>query len=197
MKTSKRKRALKFRLKLKKITLKDTGCEDTADSLSPEPYLEKPFVPLGKFNQSKMYQILPNLFMSGFSSAKSLKAIKENQISHIINLTSQHCENPHQEIIEYSNFRLSDNSSFNLLGQLSNITQEIHNKIQIGKKVLVHCKMGVSRAPSIVIAYLILKRGMTYNSGFDYVLGINPKIAPNLGYLMQLQNLETKENIFN
>ena len=195
MKVNKRKKAFKFRLKLKKITLKDAECEDTADSLSPKG--ESSPIPKGKFNQTEMFNILPQLFMSGYPSAKDQYLIKKNAISHIINLTSQHCDNVYLGKIQYTNFKLSDNSSFNLLGEIDKIINKIDKKIQKGENVLVHCKMGVSRAPSIIIAYLIIKRGMSYNASFEWVLKINPKIAPNLGYLMQLQNLDSKTSLFN
>ena len=135
--------------------------------------------------------------MSGYPSAKDQCLIKKNAISHIINLTSQHCDNVYLGKIQYTNFKLSDNSSFNLLGEIDKIINKIDKKIQKGENVLVHCKMGVSRAPSIIIAYLIIKRGMSYNASFEWVLKINPKIAPNLGYLMQLQNLDSKTSLFN
>ena len=185
------KRRLKMKLKLKKITLsKEEDFEDTADSLSnydsPKPDQSPKS---GKFNQTKVYKINPNLFMSGYHSAADLKTLKQNQITHVINLTSQYCQNLHESFVSYSNFQLSDNSNFDLTPFLEEITKTIYQKIEQGQKVLVHCKMGVSRAPSVIIAFLIKQLRMDFYSAFNHVHQINSKISPNLGYLMQLQKL--------
>ena len=189
MKLSLRKRTL--RLKLKKIKLtKEDDLEDTADSLSEQSLPKiKPEIKFGKFNQTKLYEIKPNLFMSGYHSAKDLETLQESGITHVVNLTAQHCANFHSKYISYSNFKLSDNSNFDLNPFFAEITNLIQEKIYEGHKVLVHCKMGVSRAPSLVIAFLILKTNLSFKDAFDYVFQINSKISPNLGYLMQLQNL--------
>ena len=185
------KRRLKLKLKLKKITLsKDEDFEDTADSLSnyESPKPDKP-LKSGKFNQTKLHKINQNLFMSGYHSAADLKTLKLNQITHVINLTSHYCENLHKTSVSYSNFQLSDNSNFDLTPFLEEITKTIYQKIEEGEKVLVHCKMGVSRAPSVIIAYLIKQMRMDFHSAFNFLHQINPKISPNLGYLMQLHKI--------
>ena len=189
MKLAARKR--KFKLNLKKIKLcNNDDLENTADSLSNTSSVKTKSSPEGgKFNQTKLYQIEPNLFMSGYHSASDISILKEFNISHIINLTSQHCANLNTFHVTYSNFKLSDNSNFSLIPYFDTITNLIQEKINEGQKVLIHCKMGVSRAPSLIIAYLIKKKGMKYKEAFEFLYSINPKIAPNLGYLMQLQEL--------
>jgi protein tyrosine phosphatase (PTP) superfamily phosphohydrolase (DUF442 family) len=189
MKLSLKKQKLKLRLK--KITLsKDTSLEDTADSLSPResPYTTKT-PPYGAFNQTTFHRIRDKLYMSGYHSAKDLNALKNEGITHVINLTSSHCANLHEGSLSYSNFELADNSNFDLQPHLQRIVGTIKAKMEGGEKVLVHCKMGVSRAPSIVIAYLILEEKMGYERAFGQVFKVNRKIAPNFGYLMQLQRL--------
>lgn len=182
MKSTKRKRNFKLKLKLK-IQKKDDV--DTADSLSPR---ESPKYS-GKFNENHIYQIEQNLFMCGYPSTRNLEALKAQGITRIVNLTSHYCKNLHETTIKYSNFELADNPKFNLLDKLDLILKELARCLNNGERVLVHCKMGVSRAPSIVIAFLIKHRGFAYKEAFKYVQNRNGKIAPNLGYLMQLQTL--------
>ena len=127
--------------------------------------------------------------MSGYISASDIKILKNEKITHIINLTAHQCENLHNNYVSYSNFELSDNSNFDLMPIIQEITEIIYNKTNKGINVLVHCRMGVSRAPSIIIAFLIKQFRMDFHSAFDHVFQINSKISPNLGYLMQLQKL--------
>ena len=143
----------------------------------------------GNLNKPQIFKVIDNLYMSGYQTAKNLDFLKQNKINHIVNLTSQSCENIHLNDLEYSSFKLSDNAQFNLSEILDNIIQVISDQISQGKSVLVHCKMGISRAPSIIIAYLIKIIGRTYNQAFDEVQKIDPKISPNVGYLFQLESL--------
>lgn len=57
-------------------------------------------------------------------------------------------------------------------------------------RVLVHCNAGVSRAASIVIAYLILVRGMRFDDAYALVKSKRECIQPNAGFIKQLKKLD-------
>jgi len=42
----------------------------------------------------------------------------------------------------------------------------LNKKINKNKNVFVHCSAGVSRSVTFIIAYLIGKKGMNFNSAF-------------------------------
>ncbi len=56
--------------------------------------------------------------------------------------------------------------------------------------VLVHCYAGVSRSASVVIGYLMWKRGWGFQRAYDHVRKARPCISPNYGFKMQLQQFE-------
>lgn len=56
--------------------------------------------------------------------------------------------------------------------------------------ILVHCNAGVSRSSSIVIGYLILNYGYTYNEAYDLVKSKRSCIRPNDGFVKQLKLLK-------
>ncbi|UYV80476.1 DUSP3 [Cordylochernes scorpioides] len=56
-------------------------------------------------------------------------------------------------------------------------------------KVLVHCMMGLSRSPTIVMAFLIMKRGLTAELALRTVKS-HREVRPNDGFLLQLLELE-------
>jgi len=62
--------------------------------------------------------------------------------------------------------------------------------------VLVHCRQGVSRSSSIVIAYLIISKNMTLQKSFELVKSKRSIICPNSGFIAQLQYLEVNLNQF-
>ncbi len=55
-----------------------------------------------------------------------------------------------------------------------------------GKRVLVHCRAGRSRSASIVISYLMKKKGMTLKEAYLLVKEQKPDIRPNEGILLPL-----------
>lgn len=59
-------------------------------------------------------------------------------------------------------------------------------------KVLVHCQAGVSRSPTIVIAYLMHKYNMRMNDAYARVRDMRPIVAPNLIFIGQLLDFESK-----
>lgn len=59
-----------------------------------------------------------------------------------------------------------------------------------GSKVLVHCKMGVSRSASVVIAYAMKAYDWDYKKAFDYVKQKRNCIKPNTSFVNQLETYQ-------
>lgn len=59
-----------------------------------------------------------------------------------------------------------------------------------GKRVLVHCAGGISRSPTVVIAHLMQARGWTRDEALTFVKKRREWVAPNDGFMGQLNLLE-------
>lgn len=66
------------------------------------------------------------------------------------------------------------------------IKENVMNK----KNVLVHCNAGVSRSSAVVIGFLMLENKMTYAEAYGFVKQKRNCIKPNIGFEMQLKNLQ-------
>jgi hypothetical protein len=59
-----------------------------------------------------------------------------------------------------------------------------------GTRVLVHCKMGVSRSAATVLAYAMKQYGWGLEQALLHVQGLRPIVRPNPGFLRQLQTYQ-------
>lgn len=71
------------------------------------------------------------------------------------------------------------------------VTDKINEYINKGLKIVIHCHMGISRAPTMIIAYLIRFKKIGFEKAFDFLKSKSDVIDPNAGFLMQLHELET------
>lgn len=60
---------------------------------------------------------------------------------------------------------------------------------QAGNNVLVHCRAGISRSSTIVIAYLIQKDRLSFEDALQLVRSSRPIVMPNKGFVKQLKKL--------
>jgi protein-tyrosine phosphatase len=61
--------------------------------------------------------------------------------------------------------------------------------------IYVHCKAGVSRSATVIIAFLMKHQNWTVKQAYEYVKMRRPAISPNIGFMSVLHKLETKWQI--
>jgi protein-tyrosine phosphatase len=136
-----------------------------------------------------IFQIEEHLFCSGYHTAQNRNVLQSQNISHIINLTAHKYPNAHVDVFTHSSFSFSDHENFDLTSRLAPVLEIIQEKISKKENVLVHCQKGISRAPSVIIAFLIKHRKMSFEDSLKMVQKHNPEAYPNLGFLMHLKSL--------
>jgi protein-tyrosine phosphatase len=63
------------------------------------------------------------------------------------------------------------------------------------KNILIHCAAGISRSPTIVLAYLMKYHEMNLNDALRFVQEKRPIIHPNPGFQKQLQEYANELNL--
>jgi protein-tyrosine phosphatase len=65
------------------------------------------------------------------------------------------------------------------------------------RRILVHCAQGISRSDSVVLSYLIRKRGYTYKSAYNKIKTHRPQIHPYSNFIPILKEFSrrTRKNI--
>ena len=58
--------------------------------------------------------------------------------------------------------------------------------------MLVHCTAGASRAPTIVLAYLVYVKKIPLVDAYKYLCAVRPVVMPNKHFLFQLAMLEAQ-----
>lgn len=90
-------------------------------------------------------------------------------------------------MFDYLNVRVYDDEKTNLLKHWDNTYRYITRAKAEGSKVLVHCKMGVSRSASVVIAYAMKAYNWEFQKALQHVKQRRNCIKPNKNFLNQLE----------
>ena len=134
-------------------------------------------------------QVTEGLFVSGIQAANNLDSLRRKGITVIINLVSSFQQNQFENDFNYISYNIRDNCHTSIKKELQELANKIKFHIENGDKVLVHCKKGISRSPSIAIGYLIKYGGMNFDSAIAHIQEKDDRISPNVGFLLQLKTL--------
>ncbi|TFL04623.1 protein-tyrosine phosphatase-like protein [Pterulicium gracile] len=85
---------------------------------------------------------------------------------------------------------LCDALDADLLSNLDVWVDSLHGVLGRGRNVLVHCRAGVSRSASLVIAYMIKYRSLSYVDAHQYVAARRSQIDPNPTFVQDLRLFE-------
>merc|ERR1719411_1483852 len=149
-------------------------------------------------------QVLPHLFLGNMKDASDVAILHGLGIGYVLNVTSKPPSYKMDPGIIYKQLVADDNG----LQNLRQFFEEAFEFIDLAKSnssgVLVHCQAGISRSPTIAVAYLMKFYPMAMSDSYKFVKVKRSIISPNLNFMGQLWEFEqglrasktdTKENI--
>lgn len=135
-----------------------------------------------------MWKILPNLYLGDEQDSCNRAVLDQYGISHILNCASE-VPCTFQGAFRYLHLELTDPDPC-----FADHIVEICRFIRVGRKrgaVMVHCRMGLSRSPAAILAYLC-SRGRSLRQGYRLLQkGVGETdefIEPNEVFLEQLRD---------
>jgi len=135
-------------------------------------------------------QVTPFLFLGNMKDASDIEALSRLGIDHVLNVTAVSPTYQTSSKITYKQLHAADNGYQNLKQYFDEAFEFIDAARARGGSVLIHCQAGVSRSPTIAVAYLIKYFPMTMVDAYKFVKSRRSIISPNLNFMGQLLEFE-------
>ena len=151
---------------------------------------------MGRYQASKTPAspvLPPSLYLGPRSAASSIPFLTGNAITHVLSIGP--CPSKKVEGVIYYRLSLDDSASASISKVVVAACEIIDGAIGSKKgtgKILVQCQVGISRSPTIVAAYLMMRKGMTLKAALGKIVRVRPQISPNTGFLQQLKAMEVE-----
>lgn len=137
-------------------------------------------------------QIIPNLYLGGIAAVSDPQLLVQQGIRAICCCVRE-LEFPTREFcpeVEYYRVDVEDISREPIELFFPEATEFIHSWMSREQPVLVHCRAGVSRSASCVIAYLMTYHQLSLHDAFFLVRSRRNIVTPNIGFMEKLGEYE-------
>ncbi|CAG9815625.1 unnamed protein product, partial [Phaedon cochleariae] len=134
-------------------------------------------------------EIFEHVYLGSEWNASNYDELQKNRVGHILNVTRE-IDNFFPGTFDYLNVRVYDDEKTDLLKHWDDTYKYITKAKDKGSKVLVHCKMGVSRSASVVIAYAMKAYNWDFDTALRHVKEKRTCIKPNTSFLLQLETYQ-------
>ncbi|KAK5854410.1 hypothetical protein PBY51_015481 [Eleginops maclovinus] len=129
--------------------------------------------------------VRPFLLLASQDAAHDLETLHRWEVTHILNV-AYGVSNLLPDQLEYKTLQILDLPDTDITSHLEECSAFIDRARQQDGVALVHCNAGVSRSSSIVIGYLMLREGLTFDDAYSQVKLARPSTRPNPGFYQQL-----------
>nr|XP_043881519.1 protein phosphatase Slingshot homolog 1 isoform X2 [Solea senegalensis] len=142
---------------------------------------------LGQMDKATL--IFDHVYLGSEWNASNLEELQETGVGYILNVTRE-IDNFFPGTFSYHNIRVYDEEATDLLAHWNDTYNFIVKAKKNQSKCLVHCKMGVSRSASTVIAYAMKEFGWSLEKAYNFVKQKRSITRPNSGFMRQLAEYE-------
>lgn len=133
---------------------------------------------------NELVEIVPCVYLGSYNSVTE-NSLEQGNIKFIVNVTKHM---PPREFpgVEELHIEIDDVPMTDFLELFNKTIDFMSNIVHNNDAVAVHCRAGVSRAPTLVIAYLMKEENMNLFEAFEMIKSKRRFIRPNIGFWKQL-----------
>ena len=131
-------------------------------------------------------QITETIFLGNVEAAFDIKKLKELGIRKVLTVMSAFGNHYSEHDFKHKTIEVDDAYDTNLIRHFKECLLFMDGY----DRIFVHCAAGMSRSPTIVIAYLMWKKKLPLNDAINFVKNKRPVISPNLNFIKQLEIFE-------
>jgi len=140
------------------------------------------------FEGNRPSLITEGLYLGSALDAKNRKVLVQLGITHIVQVVPFSIPDFADEF-KYLTIPVLDSTQADLKTHFTSTFTFITEGLQAGR-VLVHCGAGISRSPTVIIAFLMRRESWKYKQAEEYVRKRRTIIEPNDGFVTQLLAFE-------
>ncbi|CAG9332011.1 unnamed protein product [Blepharisma stoltei] len=130
-------------------------------------------------------KVLPGIFIGNYDAASNIVLLQHHEITHIL-IVGEGLAQRFPNNYTYKQINIYDLASCNIHQYFEECNDFITNCLKQKGKILIHCDTGISRAPTILIAYLMKTKNIGFTQGLEIVKKKHPEAQPNNGFASQL-----------
>lgn len=164
------------------------------DPLRPLPGSSSPCTPALRLETGvDCDEVMPRLILANGKTVKNLPFIRELGVTHIINTAARDVWLPTEKLsnlgLKLFQFHVDDVTTANIAAYFVAAAKFIAEARVSGGLVMVNCLVGLSRSATIVTAAAMINNKWTMARSLKKLRQSRP-VKPNLGFMVQLLNLE-------
>uniref|UniRef100_A0A8C3TDD3 Dual specificity protein phosphatase n=1 Tax=Chelydra serpentina TaxID=8475 RepID=A0A8C3TDD3_CHESE len=136
-------------------------------------------------------EILPFLYLGSAYHASKCEFLANLHITALLNVSRKGSESFKEQYC-YKWIPVEDSHMADISSHFQEAIDFIDCVRRAGGKILVHCEAGISRSPTICMAYLMKTKKFRLEEAFDYIKQRRSLISPNFGFMGQLLQYESE-----
>ena len=148
---------------------------------------------ISKFDK-ECSKVADHIYVGGDAVARDRDILRQNGITHILNCVGGSCAEYFKPDLIYKTLWLTDSPSEDITSILYDVFDYFEEVREQGGRVFVHCHQGVSRSISLVIAYVMWRKGQSFDDAFRLVKAARGIANPNVGFACQLLECQKRVN---
>lgn len=134
----------------------------------------------------QIFEIIPGLFVGAVHGAYKHSYLQKKNVKRILNVSNEkYFQN--EDLFEYLQIHIEDDVNTDITPYFEKTNVFIDEALSANQGVYVHCRAGISRSPSFIIAYLMWKRSIGFKEADKIVGRVHPDAHPNSSFVHQLE----------